>query len=181
MGQPRPLFLLFSVFSNKHHYNFTTNICEKCPSSIRCRDSNPRPSERESLPITTRPGLPPYNSFFILEFEKLWTDKDWFKHFKILNLLLNPWSILKVKRLFWVSLTCDPKLIEEKSSKNLKWEIPTCKELFLLAAAIAPWYRLCSPSSGPRVQIPSKPSMLISICVIEIEMRKGRKNSGWPG
>ena len=25
----------------------------------RCRDSDPRPSERESLPITTRPGLPP--------------------------------------------------------------------------------------------------------------------------
>ena len=22
MGQPRPLFLLFLVFSNKHHYNF---------------------------------------------------------------------------------------------------------------------------------------------------------------
>ena len=59
MGQPRPLFGLFSVFSNKQ-YNFTTNICEKCPSSIRCRDSNPRPLERESLSITTRPGLPPF-------------------------------------------------------------------------------------------------------------------------
>ena len=30
-----------------------------CPSSIRCRDSNPRPLECESPPITTRPGLPP--------------------------------------------------------------------------------------------------------------------------
>ena len=29
----------------------------KCPSYTRCRDSNPRPSE--SVPITTRPGLPP--------------------------------------------------------------------------------------------------------------------------
>ena len=29
MGQPRPLFNLFYVFSNKHHYNFTTNQCEK--------------------------------------------------------------------------------------------------------------------------------------------------------
>ena len=28
-----------------------------CPSSIRRRDSNPRPLERESTPITTRPGL----------------------------------------------------------------------------------------------------------------------------
>ena len=35
-------------------------MLKKCPSSKRCRDSNPRPLERESLPITTRPGLPPY-------------------------------------------------------------------------------------------------------------------------
>ena len=33
--------------------------CFLCPSSIRYRDSNPRPSDRESLPITTRPGLQP--------------------------------------------------------------------------------------------------------------------------
>ena len=32
------------------------------PFSIRCWDSNPRPVEHESPPITTRPGLPPYNS-----------------------------------------------------------------------------------------------------------------------
>ena len=32
MGQPRPLFCLFSVFSNKH-YNF---YVKKCPSSIWC-------------------------------------------------------------------------------------------------------------------------------------------------
>ena len=61
MGQPRPLFCLFSVFSNKHHYNFYNKyIWKKCPSSIRCRDSNPQPSYCESLPITTRPGLLTY-------------------------------------------------------------------------------------------------------------------------
>ena len=46
---------------------FQTNIntilqqinLKKCPSSIRHRDLNPRPSECESPPITTRPGLPP--------------------------------------------------------------------------------------------------------------------------
>ena len=59
MGQPRPLFCLFSVFSNKH-YNF---YVKKCPSSIWCWDSNPRPLESESLPITTRPGLPPCKLF----------------------------------------------------------------------------------------------------------------------
>ena len=37
-------------------------MSEKCPSSIWCRDSNPQPLERESLPIITRPGLPPYQN-----------------------------------------------------------------------------------------------------------------------
>ena len=31
--------------------------------SIRCWDSNPQPSEYESLPITTRPGLPSAEGF----------------------------------------------------------------------------------------------------------------------
>ena len=38
---------------------FTTNICAKCPSNLRCWDSNARPSEHKSPPITTRPGLQP--------------------------------------------------------------------------------------------------------------------------
>ena len=40
-----------------HFRSFQTNnpiFRKKCPSSIQCRDSNPR---LESLPITTRPGL----------------------------------------------------------------------------------------------------------------------------
>ena len=61
MGHPRPLFHLFSVFSNKHQYNFTIKLqqinVKKCPSSIRRWDSNPRPSNRESPSIATRPGL----------------------------------------------------------------------------------------------------------------------------
>ena len=54
-------FVLFSVFSNKHNYIFTTDQREKmsCPSSIWRRDSNPRPLEREPPPITTRPVFPP--------------------------------------------------------------------------------------------------------------------------
>ena len=59
MGQPRPLFrFIFGLFKQTLQI-FTTNICEKCPSSIRCRHSNLRPSECESPPITTWPGLPP--------------------------------------------------------------------------------------------------------------------------
>ena len=34
-----------------------------CPSSIWCRDLNPQPLERESPPITTRPGSRPPNKF----------------------------------------------------------------------------------------------------------------------
>ena len=40
------------------------------PSCIWRQDSNPRPSEHESPPITTRPGLPPLYSFF------KWTNSD---------------------------------------------------------------------------------------------------------
>ena len=55
MGQTRPLFRLFLVFSNKQ-YNFYNKSMLKmsCPSSIRCRDLNPRPLERESPRIATR-------------------------------------------------------------------------------------------------------------------------------
>ena len=35
----------------------TTNQCEKCPSSIRCRDLNPRPLELEPLDQGSRPKL----------------------------------------------------------------------------------------------------------------------------
>ena len=58
-------FIFFRLF--KQHYNFTTNKCEKCPSSIQCWDSNPQSSDRESPPITTRPGLPPSNQYRFAE------------------------------------------------------------------------------------------------------------------
>ena len=45
--------------------NFITNICEKCPSSIRCGISKPWPLEHESPPITTRPGLLPFLTVLI--------------------------------------------------------------------------------------------------------------------
>ena len=64
MGLPRTLYRLFSSFQT-NITNFTTIKCEKCPSSIRCWDSNPRPLEHKSLPITTRTGLlPKFGSVF---------------------------------------------------------------------------------------------------------------------
>ena len=49
MGHPRPLLCSFSSFQTNITI-FTTNKCEKCPSSIRCWDSNPRTLEPESSP-----------------------------------------------------------------------------------------------------------------------------------
>ena len=56
MSQPWRLFRWFSSFRTNITI-FTTNWCEKYPSGIWCWDSNARPSEHESPPITTRPGL----------------------------------------------------------------------------------------------------------------------------
>ena len=57
MGHPRPLFHLFSVFSNK------PNKCTQqqmnvmnYPFCMRCRDSNARPLDCQSPPIISRPG-----------------------------------------------------------------------------------------------------------------------------
>ena len=63
MGQPGLFFVYFQSFQT-NNIIFTTNQCEKmsCPSSLRRLDSNPQPLERESPPITTRPGLQPYPS-----------------------------------------------------------------------------------------------------------------------
>ena len=61
-ANPGLIFVYFRSFQT-HITIFTTNKCEKCPSSIRCRDSNSRPSDFESLPVTTRPGLPPIQKY----------------------------------------------------------------------------------------------------------------------
>ena len=57
-ANPGLFLFIFGLFKQKLQI-FTSNICEKCPSSIWYRDLNPRPSEHDSPPITTRPGLPP--------------------------------------------------------------------------------------------------------------------------
>ena len=62
MGQPRPLLsFIFSLFNQTSLQILQQINVKKCPG---CRDSNPKPSEPESPPITTRPGLPPLTDFF---------------------------------------------------------------------------------------------------------------------
>ena len=61
---PASFVVYFWSFQTTIITNFTTNKCEKCPSSIRCQDLNSHPLEHISPPITTRPGLPPSPYFF---------------------------------------------------------------------------------------------------------------------
>ena len=59
------LFLFYFRSFQTNNTIFPTNQCEKYPSRIWCRDSNPQPLEHESSPITIRPGLPPSKSIFL--------------------------------------------------------------------------------------------------------------------
>ena len=56
--------------------SFQTNQCEKMsiPSSIWCKDSNTRPFNRESSPITTRRGLPPLIKILLLPLKR-WKER----------------------------------------------------------------------------------------------------------
>ena len=56
---PASFSYIFGLFQTSINTILQQINVKKCPSSIWHRDSNPRPSERESSPITTRPGLPP--------------------------------------------------------------------------------------------------------------------------
>ena len=53
MHHPRTLFYYFQSF-HTNNASFKTSSCKKCPSSIRCWGSNPRPLEHESSPVTKR-------------------------------------------------------------------------------------------------------------------------------
>ena len=57
---PASFIVYFWSFQTNIITIFTTNICEKYLSSIRCQDSNPQPPHHESPFITTRLGLPLY-------------------------------------------------------------------------------------------------------------------------
>ena len=77
-ANPSLFYHLFSSFQ-KLITIFTTNKCEKCPSSIRSRDLNSQILEHESTPITIRPGLPP-KVFQILTTSR-WLLSKWLKYF----------------------------------------------------------------------------------------------------
>ena len=56
---PASFSFIFSFFKQTSLQFLQQIYVKKYPSSIRSWDSNTRPLARESLPITSRPGLPP--------------------------------------------------------------------------------------------------------------------------
>ena len=60
---PASFSFIFGLF--KQAIQFLQQIyVKKCPSSIQCRDLNPQPSERETLPITSNQGSRPCVTYF---------------------------------------------------------------------------------------------------------------------
>ena len=90
-------FVYFRSFQTNIITIFTTNICENCPSSIVwCRDSNPLPSEHESLPITTRLGQ---FKVFSFSFRTKWSRKSNSRKINHFNHLFLPTIKLRVKQI----------------------------------------------------------------------------------
>ena len=84
-AKPGLFIVYFWSFQTNIVTNFTTNICEKCPSSLRCWDLNPWPSGHESPPITTRPWLPPYMAPFYQMIMKTYPARIWDSNSRPLN------------------------------------------------------------------------------------------------
>ena len=58
MGHTRPLLVYFGLFKQtKQTVQLLQINVKKCPSSIQCWDSNPRPLKHKSSPVENRPGL----------------------------------------------------------------------------------------------------------------------------
>ena len=55
---------IFGLFKQTLQILQQINV-KQCPSCIRCRDLNSQPSDYESPPLTTRPGLLPYPDIVI--------------------------------------------------------------------------------------------------------------------
>ena len=62
---PASFLFIFDLFQTNINTSLQYINVNKCPSSIRHWDSNPQPSECESPPITTIPGLTPISLSFI--------------------------------------------------------------------------------------------------------------------
>ena len=109
---------LFLSFQTNITFWQQTNV-RKCPSSIRCWDSNPRPLEHESLRVTTRPGLLPSTSFFVTAFEP--ASLIWRKRFstRAKSDSLTSGSTSRVWRISWQRWSIRPLSSSTSISKAL--------------------------------------------------------------
>ena len=57
-GNPGLFYIYFRLFKQTSLQFLQQLNVKKCPSNIRCQDSNSQPLANESPPITSRPGLP---------------------------------------------------------------------------------------------------------------------------
>ena len=64
-ANPASFSFIFGLFKQTLLQFLQQIKCEKCPSSIQCRDSNSQPTDYQSPPLTTRPGLPFYHVVII--------------------------------------------------------------------------------------------------------------------
>ena len=73
-ASPVSFSFIFSLFQTNNTQNLHQINVKKCPSSSWCQDLNSQPSEYESPPLTTSPGLPPNRTFLVLllSFGLLW-------------------------------------------------------------------------------------------------------------
>ena len=141
-------FSFIFVFSNKHRYNqFLQQInVKKFPSSIGCQDSNWRPLENGSPPITTRQGSYPLSKILCV-------------------------SLSQPLRIWSHDLTCNPSITGHGSSWRFYREFS-----FQTYLAIAQWIRLRLPFRRPgfESQACHLRFFIYSICAIFV-MWKERK------
>ena len=82
---PATFLFIFGLFKQTSLQFLQQIYVKKCPSSIQCWDLNPQPSGHESVPITTRPGLPPILPHLVEYFKRqLWRCIENVKLVKIL-------------------------------------------------------------------------------------------------
>ena len=113
---PRPLLLfIFSLFKQAKQF-FTTIQCEKCPSSIRSWDFNPRPLDHDSSSLTTGPEPP---SVLQKGQHNHYVRKCKFWHFNKLTRMVSGRGLSELFAATWPLLPPPPPNLYQSSSERL--------------------------------------------------------------
>ena len=116
LNGPTPASFSFIFGLIKQILQFLQQIyVKKPPSSIWCWDSNPRPLECESLPITTRPEISP-NLFFFFVFSIQLIINVQYKFFTMTGFKLRSSGIRSNRSTNWATTTAQPFFFTRKPS-----------------------------------------------------------------